>query len=455
MTIHQKGRQFGALETKDADPNKDKGSKGGDPTETKKAVDAVMTAFEEFKATNDERLKAIEAKGSADVLDEDKLERLNGVLDSFENVSQKATLAEKTEKAVAELKTQFDEIETALKRAGKDAGGEEKKDRTEDWARAVVAAHTVGVPNLSEDQRKALDDIRAEYKSLAVTPDTAGGYLAPSEFVREIIKGETEISPVRALARVRTTMSKSVVIPKRTGQFSAQWVAEQGTKSETEGLAYGAEEIPTSELYALIDISNQMLEDAAFNMNAEISEEATEQFAVAEGAAFVSGNGVGKPEGYMANGSVAETNSGSSATIADSDGQANGLLTLKHAIKSAYARNATWVMNRTVLGSVRKLKDGDKNYIWMPGIAMGKPNTIDGDPYVEMPDMPNEGAGNFPIAYGDFRRAYTWVDRIVMEMLRDPYTQATSGNVRFIVRKRVGGQVTLPEAIRKLKCATV
>jgi HK97 family phage major capsid protein len=107
-----------------------------------------------------------------------------------------------------------------------------------------------------------------------------------------------------------------------------------------------------------------------------------------------------------------------------------------------------------VLGSVRKLKDNNKQYIWMPGLQNGAPNTIDGDPYVEVPDMPNEGAGNTPIVYGDFRRAYTWVDRISMEMLRDPYTQATSGNVRFIVSKRVGGQVVLAEALRLVKCST-
>jgi HK97 family phage major capsid protein len=130
------------------------------------------------------------------------------------------------------------------------------------------------------------------------------------------------------------------------------------------------------------------------------------------------------------------------------------MLTLKHAVKSAYARNATWIMNRTTLGSIRKLKDAENRYIWMPGIQNAAPNTIDGDPYVEMPDMPSEGAGLFPIVYGDFRRAYTWVDRISMEMLRDPFTQATSGNVRFIMRKRVAGQVVLAEAIRKLKCST-
>ncbi|TGS35955.1 phage major capsid protein, partial [bacterium M00.F.Ca.ET.180.01.1.1] len=127
----------------------------------------------------------------------------------------------------------------------------------------------------------------------------------------------------------------AIQIPKRTGQFAARRVTENGTKSETTGLTYGLEELNAPEMYALIDISNQMLEDAAFDMEAEIREESAEQFAVKEGAEFVSGTGVGEYEGILTNGSVAETVSGTAATIADADGQANGLLTLKHAIKTA------------------------------------------------------------------------------------------------------------------------
>jgi HK97 family phage major capsid protein len=425
-----------------------------DQPDVKAAIETVSRGFEEFKAANDERLKEIEKKGSADPLLDDKLTKINGRLDQYEGISQRLTTAEAKAKAVDELNERFDKLETAFKRRGSASEDDTKVDRVGLWAKSVVLAHSIGVPNLSDEQRAVLQAVNDEYKSLSVSNDTAGGYLAPVELVREIIKAETLMSPVRSLARVRQTANKSVQIPKRTGQFAAQWVAEQGSRSETTGLTYGLEEIPTHEVYALVDISNQMLEDSAFNMNDEISMEASEQFAVAEGTAFVTGNAVGKPEGFMTNSSVAETVSGTAANIADSDGQANGLLTLKHAIKTAYAVNGTWVMNRTTLGAVRKLKDGDKNYIWMPGIALGKPNSIDGDPYVELPDMPSEGANLYPIAYGDFRRAYTWVDRISMEMLRDPYTQATSGNVRFIMRKRVAGQVVLAEAIRKLKCST-
>ena len=419
------------------------------PDETKEAIASVMTAFEEFKAINDARLKEIEKKGAADTVITDKLAKIEADLSKAEDANQKLTLIDKQQKALDELQKQFDQVEVMLKRATGGGNQETKQNRVGDWARAVVTAHTMGVANLAEDQRKLLDDIRTEYKALSVVPDTAGGYLAPSEYVREIIKAETEISPVRSLVRVRQTAAKSVQIPKRTGQFAAVWVAEQGTKSETTGLTYGLEEIPTSELYALVDISNQMLEDSAFSMDGEISMEAAEQFAVAEGAAFVSGSGVGKPQGFLTNANVGTTNSGAATTIT-----ADGLLSLKYAVKSAYQASASWVMKRATISSVRKLKDGNGNYLWQPGLAQGRPNTLDGDPYVEVADMPSEGAGLKPVAYGDWRRAYTWIDRISMEMLRDPYTQATSGNVRFIVRKRVGGQVTLSEAIRVLVCST-
>jgi HK97 family phage major capsid protein len=409
------------------------------------AVNPVMKAFEEFKAANDARLEEIEKKGAADPLIDDKLGKIEKTLSGFEGLNQRITLAEKQAAAVKEA---TDRIEVAMARipGGARNTGAEAKARANDWLRAVVAAHTIGVPNLSGEQRKSIEEVLTEFKSLNVGTDTAGGYLAPLEYVREIIKAVVEQSPARALVRVRNTAMKSIQIPKRTGNFSAQWVAEQGTRTETTGLAYGLEEIPLHEIYALVDISNQMLEDAAFDMESELRMEAAEQFAVAEGAAIISGNGVGKPQGILSHASVGEVVSGHATQIT-----ADGLLGLFYGIKTAYARNGVWGLNRSTIAAIRKLKDGDGQYLWMPGLASGVPNTINGASYVEMPDMPSIGAGTYPVAFGDWARAYTLVDRISMEFLRDPYTQATSGNVRFIFRRRQGGQVTLAEAINKLK----
>jgi HK97 family phage major capsid protein len=429
----------------------------------KTAAGEVMRAFEEFKATNDKRLAEIEKKGVADPTTEAKLVKIEGDIARFEDLNQKVTASDQEAKAakeeLAELKGKFDGLSTALRRTGGSADpaerAQELKAARNHWARGVIASTVPGMQPTAE-QLKALADVDAEFKALSVNNDSTGGYLAPAEYVREIIKGVTEISAPRLLVRVRSTGAKSIMLPKRTGQFAAQRVAEQGTRSETDGLRYGMVEIVAPEMFALIDISQQNLEDSAFDLEAELSMEAVEQFAVKEGTEFVSGTGVGEMEGILTNADVSATNSGSATTIkgTGTGGDGDGLLSLKYGIKTAYARNATWIMNRTTLGSVRRLKDGQGAYVWQPGIADGRPNTIDGDPYVEVPDMPSEGVNTYPVAYGDFRRAYSMVDRVAMQLLRDPYTQATSGNIRFLFRRRVGGAVVLAEAIRKLKCST-
>lgn len=408
------------------------------------AVNPVMEAFTAFKDANDARLAEVEKKGAADPILTEKIENIEGTLSKFENLNQQLTLAQKQAKAAQEA---AERVEVAMARMPTQARdkGESLKSRFNEWVRAAVRAGSVGSFNLTTEEQKSLSDVAGEYKSLNVTTDTAGGYLAPIEYLREMLKAETEISAVRGLVTVRSTMFKAMQLPRRTGQFAAQWVAEQGTKSETTGLAYGLDEIPLHEIYALVDISNQMLEDTAFDMESELRMEATEQFAIAEGQAVLSGNGVGKPLGILSSADISSVNSGHATAIT-----ADGLLSLFYAIKTAYARNGTFGMNRSTIAAIRKLKDGEGNYLWMPGLASGVPNTINGAPYVELPDMPNIGAGTYPVLFGDWGRAYTLVDRLAMEFLRDPYTQATSGNIRFIFRRRLGGQVRLAEAMQKL-----
>lgn len=423
--------------------------------EVKRAVDALMSSYEEFKKANDARLKEVEKRGGADPLTEEKLGKIEKALAGMEELGAKFTKAELAAKAAKEeaeeAKKRADDLELRLNRPG--AGGrdqrEDLKKQVNVWARAVVDANVKGVLNLSDVQRKALSDAEAEMKAMAVANDTTGGYLAPSEYVREIIKTVTEMSPVRQLVRVRATGAKSLVIPKRTGTFAARRTGESESRVPADGMKYGALEIPAPEMYAIIDISNQNLEDSVFDLEAELTTEATEQFAVREGLEFVEGTGASNEmQGFLVNADVGTINSGHATKIT-----ADGVFALKYGIKTAYARNGVFVLNRTSLGAVRRLKTGDGQYLWQPGIAQGRPNAIDGDPYVEVPDMPNEGAGAKPVAYGDFRRAYTLVDRLAMSLLRDPFTQAAEGAVRFHFRRRTGGQVVLPEAIKTLTCA--
>ena len=394
----------------------------------KTAVEGMATAFEEFKATNDARLAEIEKKGSSDPLVDEKLKNIEADLDRFEDINQKLTLAQQEQKGFSE---KLENMEALLKRP-------EVSMETNQVDLAVKAFDKW----LRKDKQGLEPE---EIKALTVSDDTQAGFLAPPEYVNELIKTLTEISPMRTIARVRQTSQKSVQMPSRTATFSAAWVAEQGTRSETTGYTTQLEEIPTHEQYALVDISNQMLEDSVFNLEAEMQEEFSTQFAKNEGNAFISGDSVGKPEGVLTNSSVGTTNSGSGTALTG-----DGLIDLVHAVKTPYGANGTFIFNRTTLAAIRGLKDTAGQYVFQAGMMLtaGVPNTILGYPYVEMPDMPDVAGSAKPVAFGDFARGYMIVDRVSLSVMRDPFTQATSGNVRYVARSRVGGQVVLAEALR-------
>ena len=397
----------------------------------KNAIQEMGHTFEEFKKANDERLESIEKGQDVDTLVDSKLSVIEEKLNGLEDINQEITLAKQTQE---DIKGQVEQLETVMKRP---TSGYEAKQIDESCA-AFESYCRKGL--------EGLDD--AEKKALTVSNDSTGGYLAPPEYVRELLKTVTEISPIRSIARVRSTGQRSIQVPKRSSQFSASWVAEAGTRSETTGYNVALEELPAHELYALVDISEQNLEDTVFDLESEMQSEFAEQFAKAEGTAFVSGNAVGKPEGLLTNSDVSESNSGHASTLL-----ADGLITLVHSIKSDYSRNGTFVFNRSTLSAIRKLKDTAGQYVFQAGMSLqaGVPNTILGFPYIEATDMPDVAANAYPVLFGDFRRAYMIVDRVALSVTRDPFTQATSGNVRYIARRRVGGQVVQAEAVVKQK----
>lgn len=400
----------------------------------KGAVQELGQAFEEFKKSNDEKLEALETGKGHDTLLDDKIANIEAKLDSLEEINQKVTKAELSQD---NIKEQVEQLETVMKRPN--SGFETKQ--IDETCEAFTKFVRKGMENLEPEEKKAL----------TVSNDSTGGYLAPPEYVRELLKTVTEISPIRTIARVRSTGQRSVQVPKRSSQFSAQWVAEQGTRSETTGYNVALEEVPAHEVYALVDISEQNLEDTVFDLEAEMQSEFAEQFAKAEGNAFTVGDSIGKPEGLLTNSSVSEVVSGNSSALL-----ADGLITLVHSIKSEYANNGTFVFNRSTLAAIRKLKDTAGQYVFQAGMSLqgGVPNTILGYPYVQATDMPDVGANAFPVLFGDFSRAYMIVDRVALAVSRDPFTQATSGNVRYVARRRVGGQVVQAEAIVKQKVST-
>jgi len=401
-----------------------------DNNEVKSAVETLGKTFESFKEANDERLAQVEAKGSADPVTEAKLSKIEKDMDKFADMEISMKAQSEAQKKSAESMAK---LETIISRPGfaNDSKMESKHVQIFDkWLRK-------GKENLTPD----------EVKVLTVGNDTTAGYLAPPEYVRELIKGIVEYSPIRSIARIRSTSQRSIQVPKRTGEFTAQWVAEQGTRSETTGYTVGLEEIAAHEMYALVDISEQELEDSVFNLEAEMNSEFTEQFAKAEGAAFVSGTAVGQPQGILTGlpGTRSQTSINNDALAADD------LINAAHNVKAEYARNGSFILSRSTLAAVRKMQDGEGQYVFQPGVyAMGVGSNILGHPIVECTDMPAVANGTVPVVFGDFRRGYMIVDRTVLSIMRDPFTQASSGNVRYIARRRVGGQVILDEALTKI-----
>ncbi|MBF0093364.1 MAG: phage major capsid protein [Alphaproteobacteria bacterium] len=335
------------------------------------------------------------------------------------------------------LTARLDKLETVSRRPG--AAVMDTK--------AVSEVETKAFSTFIRHGRERLDPVEA--KSLRVSDDTAGGYLAPEQFVTELLRNLVQFSPVRQVARVANTSASAVLLPKRTGGLTASWVGETGARPETT-VTFGQNRYSVCELACYVDVSNTMLEDSAFDVASELSFEFAEEFGKAEGTAFVTGDGVVRPTGFMSDASLGYTASGSASAIT-----ADGLIDLFHALAPTYRANGVWMMNSTTLSAVRKLKDGIGNYLVLSaGLAGQVTTTLLGRPVVEAVDMPDVAGNAYPIAFGDFSQGYRIFDRVALSVLRDPYSQATNGMTRFHGRRRVAGGVAKAEAIRKLKIAT-
>jgi HK97 family phage major capsid protein len=230
--------------------------------------------------------------------------------------------------------------------------------------------------------------------------DTAGGYLAPPDFVTELIRNIVQFSPIRELARVGTTSMGTVHLPKRTGQMTATFNSEVDTSPAT-GPTYGMVDIPINMASAHVDISASMLEDSAFDMNDQLAFDFAEEFGRLEGNKFVLGSGLKEPEGFLNAPNVATVPS-LSATSINPDSAFNCF----YSLKPYYRNRSTWTCNGTTLALLRTLKDGIGQYLWRQGTADGQPETFLGRPIVESVDMPNVASGALPLAIADWENAY-------------------------------------------------
>lgn len=280
-----------------------------------------------------------------------------------------------------------------------------------------------------------------------VATDATAGFLAPTSFGSEVIKKLREFSPIRQYAKVVSISARDVRYPRRIGSTAATWVDEVANRTES-GPSYEQVVLTPYELATFVEVSRQLLEDNAYNLEGELASDLGESFAIAEGSAFVTGNGTGKPKGILAASGLTEVVSGAATILQSGD----ALINMFSAIPTMHAQNGAWMMNRNTLATIRKLKDGQGNYLWQPGLREGTPSTLFGRPVIEAVDMPDIAAGAYPIVFGDWS-GYRIVDRVDMSILSDPYTRAKNGINVFHARKRVGGDVTNPDRFVKLKIA--
>ncbi len=317
-----------------------------------------------------------------------------------------------------------------------------------------------GSPVATDEYRDAFSAYvkRGEEKALSIGTPADGGYVVPQEVETEISRLMTGLSPIRAIAGVRTVSTSVFRKPVTVTGPAAGWVAETASRPQTNSQILDEIAFPTAELYAMPAATQAFLDDAAVDVGQWIADEVNAAFAAQETTAFVTGNGTNKPKGFLAATKVAnaswEWNKLGYVTTGVDGGfpasaESDVLIDLVYALKAGYRQNATWVMNRKSQAAIRKLKDADDNYIWQPAATRDGSATLMGFPLVEAEDMPDIAADAFPIAFGDFRRGYLVVDRQGVNVLRDPYS--AKPYVLFYTTKRVGGGVSDFEAIKLLK----
>lgn len=405
-----------------------------DAGDLKTTITDLGKAFETFKAENDARLKEIEAKGDADPLLKEKVDKINNEVN-----------------ALAALKNQLENLETVIAR-GEFPGGEgstELDKAKKEHAQAFDRFFRKGV----EDGLADLE-VKAAMKT---SSDPDGGWLVPTEMENTIERTASVVSAMRRVSRVMSISTSAYEKLVNIGGAGSGWVGETGSRSETTTPSLKKITINAKELYANPAITQSLLDDSSLDIAAWLGGEVDIEFAEQEGDAFITGNGVEQPKGILAYDTVANASyawgklgyiaTGAASTFTNTD----KLIDLQHALKSVYRNGAVWLMSDSLQAHVRKFKDGEGNYIWRPGLELDAPNTLLGKP-VEIDDnMPSISAGKFPISYGNFQRGYMIVDRIGIRVLRDPYSNKPY--IHFYTTKRVGGGVIMYEAIKLLKVA--
>lgn len=282
--------------------------------------------------------------------------------------------------------------------------------------------------------------------SLKIGENTEGGYLAPDEFERTLVEALEEEDIFRNLANVIQTSSGDRKIPVVATKGNASWVDEEGEIPESDD-SFKQVTLSAYKLATMIKVSEELLNDSAFDLESYIAKEFGRRMGTKEEEAFFVGDGTGKPTGILddtAGGEIGKTTASSTAITFDE------IMDLFYSLRSPYRKKATFLMNDSTVKAIRKLKDASGNYLWQPSVTAGTPDTILNRPVLTSSYMPEIASGNKTIAFGDYQ--YYWIaDREGRSFKRLNELFAITDQVAFISTQRVDGKLILPEAIKILK----
>lgn len=435
--------------------------------EIKALMDEIKRAHEQFKAANDIALAQKADKGHVDVIVRETVERAN---------TDVGALLDKLAIRVGELE-RASQIEEAL-------GGTQRPDKMREELHAFAEmlslnsadegirrqAQAIVTPQMYGAYKSGFAKVMRFAQAARLTPeekaamevgsDPKGGYLVPAAIAQRVIELQYETTPMRQLAAIETTTLDRFPLDRDLDEADAGWVGETEARTETDTPEVGEAEIIIHEMYANPAATQKILDDAGRNIEEWLARKIANKFSRLENAAFVGGNTPKKPRGFLTYTAgtpsaatyerIQQVNSGASAAFASTN-PGHKLIDLVHALKDAYAQNAKWLMARLTLAAVRKLVDGQDNYLWQPDFQSGPAGSLLSFPIVRGEDMPALAANSLSIAFGDFKQGYTIVDRAGIRVLRDPYTNKPK--VQFYSTKRVGGDVANFEAIKLMKFA--
>lgn len=279
--------------------------------------------------------------------------------------------------------------------------------------------------------------------ALQIGTDSEGGFLVPDEFENTLVDKLRDENIIRSVATTITSSNGDKKIPVVASHGSAVWTDEEAEYTESDD-SFGTVTLGAHKLTTIIKVSEELLNDSAFNLETYIAQEFVRRMAAAEEDAFVNGNGTGKPTGLLTTGETGVTAASAAAITADE------LIDLYHSLRTPYRKNAHFITNDSTIKAIRKLKDNNGQYVWQPGLQAGQPDTVLNRPILTSAYMPEIGAGKKIMLFGDL--SYYWIaDRQGRSFQRLNELFAKNGQVGFRVFQRLDGKLILPEAVKILK----